>query len=533
MNRLVAGDGSRVVAVNERPHKQIHRVISLGGCATYETARLASKDSIIHADHLWRRPTIALVAPRTKFNPIPSVFPVEFARYWHDDFNKSHLDNLLEHKANVLIFDVVRDIWTGIIRKNQTYVMDPVDGMHFVGQLPWGALSDEANAQLRAGDQVYNYKHEDFFDLWKEHVDIFIAIAGNKFEHIFLNKHYFATHRVRSGKRAIEGIFGNVDSDDFAQVNNILEDMYAYLSGFSVLKINTISRSLMLTGRHVPMVGPFPTHFVHESNALFAENFRSQLLRKSYIQGSKFIATALDRVKAHEDLLIEVDQLRELVAHVSRERDDACSQNRHLKSEVERLNAQPDLISVERNQFEAAHTQVVSERDAIRAEVERLSAERRHLEAIHAQTASERDTALAVKERLSAERGHIDALFAQTAGERDLANSEIAQLKAEQGHLEATIAQISSQLDLANSEIDQLKAKQGHLEATVAQVSSEREVARAEVERLEGTRVHLEAGLAQVSAERNAAQIELRQIVAERIIRNDRSWRSIFFKRAL
>ncbi|WP_146221856.1 hypothetical protein [Methylobacterium sp. B4] len=120
----------------DKPSKQIHRVISLGGCATYETARLAAKDSIIHACHLWRRPTIALVAPRAKYHPIPGNYSEEFARYWHDDFNKSHLDNLKEMGGNVLLFDVLRDIWTGVIRKNNTYVMDPVDGLHFVANIP-------------------------------------------------------------------------------------------------------------------------------------------------------------------------------------------------------------------------------------------------------------------------------------------------------------------------------------------------------------------------------------------------------------
>lgn len=288
--------------LSDKPARQIHRIVSMGGCATHETARLAAKDSIIHAYHLWRRPTIALVAPRAKYNPIPNHYSEEFGRYWHDDFNKSHLDNLKEMDGNVLLFDILRDIWTGVIRKNNTYVMDPVDGLHFVANIPLDQIPEEADSQLRAGDQVYNYKHEDFLDIWKEHVDTFVDVARENFEHVILNKHYLATHRATNGKKLVVGKFANIDSDDFSDVNNLLEEMYSYLSTFEFVRINTISRSLMLTGRHVPLFGPFPTHFVPEANALFAENLRSYLLGKQYIQGNKFIATSLDRIRIHEDL---------------------------------------------------------------------------------------------------------------------------------------------------------------------------------------------------------------------------------------
>jgi len=455
---------------------------------------------------------------------MPGQYSEEFARYWHDDFNKSHLDNLKEIDGNVLLFDVLRDIWTGVIRKNNTYVMDPVDGLHFVANIPIHEVPAEADSQLRAGDQVYNYKHEDFLDLWKEHVDTFVEIASSKFEHVILNKHYLATHRVKSGRKFLEGNFANIDSDDFSTVNNLLEEMYSYLSSFENVRVNTISRSLMLTGRHVPLFGPFPRHFVPEANALFAENLRSYLLGKRYIQGNKFISTSLERIRLHEDLIEEADGLRASLERASGERDTERAEAGRLRFEVERLSFQFEQVSADRGHADATIAQVTSERDAIRADVERLAAERGHHDAVLAQITGERDASRAEIGRLSAERGHADALLAQATSDRDATHIELRRLADEMGHAEALLAEAARERDVARGEIEQITAERNHFEAALAQATSERDAIRAEVERLAAERGRHDIVLAQITSERDAMQADLRQMTADRIIKNDKSW---------
>ncbi|WP_238242004.1 DUF6270 domain-containing protein, partial [Methylobacterium isbiliense] len=293
---------------------QKNDIISVGGCITHDSCKYINRFDVHHTDHLWRRPTICLMSRAPSKMPyVDSDFPPELIRYWQDDFKKNHINEIVENKSNILVFDITRDIFCRVMEiEYLSYVIDPMSIQ--------GVLWSNDNVNDSKVDSVLgkickrlSFVDDEYFELWKFFFDLF-ANSVRSFDKIILNRMYFVD-RIASEQ---DGQFG--DPIYVNNVNNFLDNAYYYIkSKHSHIAINTIPRSLFLTGTKVSWGGPTYTHVIPEATSMFSENILKIILGQEHQSGDIYIKNSIIRAKQHEDTIRSYQTIAAELSSVAQE----------------------------------------------------------------------------------------------------------------------------------------------------------------------------------------------------------------------
>ncbi|WP_331326191.1 DUF6270 domain-containing protein [Methylobacterium fujisawaense] len=481
------------------------KVLSLGGCVTHDVAKYCESIAVQHCGHLWRRPTIPLMSDMpSRFEDLPDVFPSVLRKYWQDDFRKTHWREISSSDANILLFDITRDIWCKIIDLNNgVYVIDPMS----VKGIMWDGPLEESHVNEYLGKNFprLSYKDNIYFDLLCEGFDKFIEFAIEKFDMVILNELYF-TDRLASEQSLYWGDRALVE-----EVNDFLARMYKFIAErYNGVIINRVSRKALLTGSAVNWSGPTYTHYIPEAVSLFVENANSIILGKNNNPGSFLIKNALDRAKRYEDLL--------------RSRDQAAHQR----------DEQTALLAAERQQQDVLRGElaaVIHQRDEQSAW---LAAERQMQEALRGELAAaiyqrdEQTTRLAIElQTQEALRGEVAATIHQRDEQAAQLAAELQTQEVLRGELAALIHQRDEQSAQLAAERHALDVLRGELAALIHQRDEQSAQLAAERQSQEALRGGLTAAIhqrdeqtAQLIAERQTQEV-LRGEVAALIHQRD------------
>jgi hypothetical protein len=311
-------------------------IYSIGGCVALEVARRLGEAGDGHLDHFWRRPTIALMSnPVSRFHFDLHELPPAFVNYFVNDAAGAHLKEIERLPAgSTVVIDITRDIFTGVVEVEPgAFVMNPLDGVGIVAGLTTETMSSEILTRLlKAEPKIINplADKDRFLKLWKAAIDHQIATLSQKFENIILLEIYFTFNLASHDRKAP---FSEID---VRESNSILSSMYDYIRDRKELIFASISQDKMMTGRHVAWDGPFYTHFVDESYALFCDEIKAKLTQDRPSGESFLQRSAFKRAKDYEDLRETFDTL--LVQHDQMKNALAAMQQRN--AELEQMTEQ-------------------------------------------------------------------------------------------------------------------------------------------------------------------------------------------------
>lgn len=503
---------TRLQQLSSFPKEQT-RLLSLGGCVTHDTCMYAKTVNLIHVEHLWRRPTISLMCSAPKRFPfLGGDFPPELTRYWQDDFRKNHLKELINFDAEVLVFDITRDIFCQVLElEDFRYVIDPmsVKGILWHGD---NLTEDRIDSVLGGKFRRLGFADDDYFHIWKLKFDEFVG-AISRFKVVILNRMYF-TARIASERAELFGDALYVDA-----VNEFLDRAYCYIRDcHDNIHINTIPRKLFLTGSHVGWKGPTYTHIIPEATSMFAENIRRYIIGDTYTAGEIFIKNSVLRAKQHEDLIQDQISAANELSTVAGERDalrgkvaDAELQRAHLVDELRAVTDEHDVLRDKYAEAEGQRTYLVSElggtageRDALREKLAQADGQRAHLESELSATAGERD---ALRDKLAEAEGQHTNLVSElsgTAGERDTLRKKLAQTDGQRAHLLSELGATAGERDVLREKLAEAEGQRTHLAGELGAVAGERDALQEKLAESERQRAHLAGELSTVARERDA-----------------------------
>ncbi|TDX62230.1 hypothetical protein EDE12_111137 [Methylosinus sp. sav-2] len=405
---VVARESSEFPAEKAYVEDRRKSFITLGGCSTYESGLRLNEGLFRSRGHLWRRPTIALVAdPIEKIDSRFSCLPPEFLTYLVNDAKKLHLPNLLEMDAELLIFDLTRDLRSGVVALSETqFVIDPLEGVHILeGLTPETMNQDVFDKVFKGGERIsFHANWARFFPLWKRAFARSIEILSRKFSRLVLLEHYFTCK--------VNGVPYTYDfAPGAAEMANVaLEKMYDFARSFDNISFISLPRKLFITGREAPWGGPSDTHYLPEVYLLYAEK-TAQLLFPEREDGSRAIIDQLFlRAAERDDLIVQIQALTEERDRLATDnaafaaaRDAALEERDEMRARLE--GAADDTLTPRDD-----HAPATAENDADFVECESATIETRVIRA-------ERDAALAEKAAAVAERAL--ALYEREAMRRE------------------------------------------------------------------------------------------------------------------
>lgn len=489
----------RVTASSGKPIK----LLSLGGCTTHEIAVRAANVQIHHDGHLWRRPTIPLMAPSGyRLEPMGDAFPAEFRKYWQDDFRKYHLDEIVNSDANVLAFDVTRDIFGASIRlPNGSFVLDPLSLGNIMGPLD-GLTREDVTAVIGRDYTSLWYFDDEFLSIWSQSFRSFMEAVSERFDLVILNKIYF-TNRLAGSHHPTFCPQSDMDGPNF-----VLDQLYDEAARYRNVVVNKINNRYFLTGQDVSWGGPNLTHFVDETLCLFAENLRGMLLGSSYVSGEIFIKNAFQKSAKYEDELrktadmtAQIGQSEAQRAEAFAERDETMGQlsaerkaraarlrdlhqaRRDVEAQAEQLALLTDL----QGQAQAQAEEAVRDRDAqialvAKAERERDAemARRHESERLNADLRAQLDQVLRDVEAQAEQlalltdlQGQAEARAEEAVRDRDAQSAALAEARDARAKLEADVATLTEQARASAAERDEAKRARADAQALLDQRSDE------------------------------------------------------------
>ncbi|CAN2535538.1 hypothetical+protein [Methylocapsa aurea] len=489
--------------------------LTMGGCSTYEAGQRLSPGLFRSRGHLWRRPTIALVSePIKKIDSRFSCLPAEFLTYFVNDAKKLHLPNLLEIDAELLIFDLTRDLRAGILALDENqFVLDPLEGIGIVEGLTPETMNQEIFEKAFKDSERISF-HADwrrFFPLWKRSFARMIEILSTKFSHIMLLEHYF-TSKVNGVPYTYDFAPGAAETCNIA-----LEKMYDFARGFESISFVSLPRKLFITGREVPWGGPSDTHYLPEVYLLYAEKIAQQTFRNREDGSQAIIDQLFDRAAERDHLIVQIQSLTEERDQRTTENAIFCAERDQASSEREEMRAERDAavsdslafaadrdrIAVENAAFLAERDIALRERDAVLARLDlalanshAFAADRGRIVAENAAFLAERDLAFREKEEMRAERDAAVTHSLAFAADRDRIAAES---DAERDRLIREKDEIEARLDAALSHCHAFAADRDRI---AAESAVERDAAFAERDRL---------------AMENAAHLAARELAAREI----------------
>jgi hypothetical protein len=344
-------------------------IYSIGGCVALEVARRLGEAGDGHLDHFWRRPTIALMSnPVSRFHFDLHELPPAFVNYFVNDAAGAHLKEIERLPAgSTVVIDITRDIFTGVVEVEPgAFVMNPLDGVGIVAGLTTETMSSEVLTRLlKAEPKIINplADKDRFLKLWKAAIDQQISVLSQKFENIILLEIYFTFNLASHDRKAP---FSEID---VRESNSILSSMYDYIRDRKELIFASISQDKMMTGRHVAWDGPFYTHFVDESYALFCDEIKAKLTQDRHSGESFLQMSAFKRAKDYEDLRETFDTL--LVQHDQTKNTLAAIQQRNAELEqMTEQGAATRIAELEHAQAAAAeHAQKIAQAKSLIADL--------------------------------------------------------------------------------------------------------------------------------------------------------------------
>lgn len=474
-----------------------------------------------HIDHLWRRPTIPLVsrAPE-KFPFLDDRYSPDIARYWHDDFRKSHFHEVFSSDADVLVFDITRDVFCRVFEMGDlSYVIDPMS----VKGIVWNNDNiDEAKISQTIGREYkpIGFTDDIYFEIWKFMFDVF-AEHANKFERIILNRIYF-TEKLASQNAASFG-----DASYVSIVNEFLDRAYDYIrENHKRIMISTVPRKLLISGLNVNWGGPTYTHFISEATSMYAENIRKLIFGEAYVSGEVFIKKALIRAKQHEDLarahqansaeletvVRERDALRGSFAEAEGERERLSATLGHTFGELEAIRGRFVEVEGQRDHLAVRLDVATGERDAFQARQAEIESRRDNLTAELSVVTSGRDILQNRLIEIEGQRNRLAAELAAMVGERDVARSRIIELEAERDHRAGEMHAMTGERDALGARLSEAEGYRDQLAAELGIVGRERDELRGRLAEAEGRHSHSAAELGVAAGERDGLRARLSEV---------------------
>lgn len=342
-------------------------VYSIGGCVVHEVAKRISKFSEGHADHFWRRPTIALMSkPIDRFHFNIHELPSAFVNYFINDASASHRREIenLPSRGSVFI-DITRDIFTGVIEiEPDKFILNPLDGVDIVENLNANTINETILSKILKSDfQLISHNNDrnKFLKLWEKNIDLMIDMLSRKFDNVFILEIYF-TSKIANGTNS-----SNIDSEYEHYVNGLLFEMYEKIRHRSDSIFVSIDQNKMITGKQVEWGGPTYTHFIEETYALFCDRVL-QMMTQGKSDFSFIEEASFERARAHEKTILEFDLLQEEIS----------KRPTHVDFEAQRVMiSQKDDELEELRQTSLSHLQQIHE---AQAELARSRSTQRRLE---------------------------------------------------------------------------------------------------------------------------------------------------------
>ncbi|WP_157235118.1 DUF6270 domain-containing protein [Methylosinus sp. LW4] len=475
---------------------------------------------------MWRRPTISLVAdPIEKIDSRFSCLPPQFLTYLVNDAKKLHLPNLLEIDAELLIFDITRDLRTGVIALSETqFVIDPLEGVNIIEGLTPETMNEEVFDKIfKGGERIsFHANWARFFPLWKRAFARSIEILSRKFSRLVLLEHYF-TCKVNGVPYTYDFAPGAAETANIA-----LEKMYDFARSFDCVSFVSLPRKLFITGREVPWGGPSDTHYLPEVYLLYAEK-TAQLLFRDREDGSRAIIDQLflraaerdDLIRQIQALTAERDQLATANAAFAGARDAALEERDEMRAGLE--GAADDRLTPSDD-----HTPATTENDAAFVERESAAIEARVIRAERdaavaekAAAVAERALALYEKEAMRRERDAALADYERIMGENVAMaaewNKETHEKEAMRAERDAAIANaeaIAADRDRIMSENAAMAAEWSKEAHEKEAMRVERDTARADAYAFAADRDRVLAESAALLVERDRASSEIDEIIA-------------------
>lgn len=317
----LAVEGSKPQSDSEQSADAIARartmkLVSLGGCVSYcIVAMLAEEFQHVHR---WRRPVVSMMSPALD-DLGPTSAKGSYAKYIAEDASKHHRDEI-DAGGSALIFDISRDIFTGVVRCGESFISHP-------NQLPM--LSDVTELggpvdldTLFAG-RTYNeidLYSDDFFDLWRAATDAFITRYRERYERLVCIL-FYRSSRSAWGHPDHDGFAHPFDAATLAKENALLERMGRVIAGYDCVTVLDLPQRYAFSGGTVPY-GQAPMHFSPELHALAAEWLRAILNPGDPRQGRSLVEQAFKRFVGFERAVRHRDALNDEVADLRKHRDE-------------------------------------------------------------------------------------------------------------------------------------------------------------------------------------------------------------------
>lgn len=359
-------------------------IYSIGGCVAFEVAKRLGEAGEGHLDHFWRRPTIALMSkPVSRFRFNLHDIPSDFINYFVNDASGAHRKELERlPSGSTVVTDVTRDVFTGVIEiEPGAFVMNPLDGLGIVPGLTKESMTPAilANALRSEPRIIHPLKETDaFLDLWKTAINDKINLLSEKFENILLLEIYF-THKKASFTRTAP-----FTEKDAGIRNSLLKEMYDYLRENPKVTFVSIDKETMITGRHVAWGGPFYTHFIDETYAIFCDAATSALTQGKQSSRDFLTDTAITRAKKYEDARFSLQQMEIRYREVSAKLEQSQQENAKIQASLKnienetakRIDSLVDALSktIPPSELER-HVDIIAEREAELARMRQIALE--------------------------------------------------------------------------------------------------------------------------------------------------------------
>lgn len=254
-------------------------ILLLGACSLHELVA-PLRPRLGKVSQAWRRPTIALMAPALPADAIapPHGTPPRIAAYLRADAAKAQRAALLRAEDDVLVFELIRDLITGVVRLGGSWVADPTQltGLPGLPPVPADSLGPAAMLGLDRKLERLGFRDPGFLALWRE--------AFGQFRTLILEP------RLRRGGRVIlyEATFtdrtlGPVDPGWIqepglaAHANALLDAMAAEARRLPGLEVVGAPEPLRVTASDVVWGGPAYTHYIPEAYAFAADLLAARL----------------------------------------------------------------------------------------------------------------------------------------------------------------------------------------------------------------------------------------------------------------
>ncbi|MCO6417351.1 hypothetical protein JYK14_14425 [Siccirubricoccus sp. KC 17139] len=144
-------------------------MLLIGACSLHELiGNLAGR---LHKSQLWRRPTIALMAPALPDSAVGTLAaPPEVERYVRDDLRKVHLAAIAANGSDALVFEFIRDIATGVLRLGESWIANPSE---LIGLPGGGTIPSDPSGMLRmlgleSAPPMLSFRDDAFLETWRE-----------------------------------------------------------------------------------------------------------------------------------------------------------------------------------------------------------------------------------------------------------------------------------------------------------------------------------------------------------------------------